>query len=193
MEFTTGHKITRIMASTSRAYEQRETGGTLSSVATEDGATILFETDNGAAGSLVVSQVSPGRKNRLWFSFDGTEASFSFNQERPGTLHIGRTDASTDVPVGPQTLSTPGGRRYAMLPPGHPQGYQDSFNAFVADTYAAVRGQEPEGLPTFRDGLRAALLTDAVVASAAQQSWVTVPTTGNRSLTSSPAVERQKQ
>lgn len=193
MEFTTGHKITRIMASTSRAYEQRETGGTLSSVATEDGATILFETDNGAAGSLVVSQVSPGRKNRLWFSFDGTEAAFSFNQERPGTLHIGRTDASTDVPVGPQTLSTPGGRRYAMLPPGHPQGYQDSFNAFVADTYAAVRGQEPEGLPTFRDGLRAALLTDAVVASSAQQSWVTVPTTGNRSLTSSPAVERQKQ
>jgi predicted dehydrogenase len=195
MEFTTGHRITRIMARTSRAHEQRETGGTLSSVATEDGATLLFDTDKGATGSLVVSQVSPGRKNRLWFSFDGTEASLSFNQERPDTLHIGRTDSSSDIPVGPQTLSTPGGRRYAMLPPGHPQGYQDSFNAFVADTYAAVRDQEPEGLPTFRDGLRAALLTDALVTSAAQQSWVSVPAavTPLDFSESSPAVERQKQ
>jgi predicted dehydrogenase len=195
MEFTTGHRITRLMARTSRAYEQRETHGQLSSVGTEDGATLMFETDKGAIGSLVVSQVSPGRKNRLWFSFDGTEASFSFNQERPDTLHIGRTDSSSEIPVGPQTLSTPGGRRYAMLPPGHPQGYQDSFNAFVADTYAAVQGQKPEGLPTFRDGLRAALLTDALVTSAAQQSWVDVPATGNPldSLKSSPTVERQKQ
>ncbi|MET1089338.1 MAG: Gfo/Idh/MocA family oxidoreductase, partial [Arthrobacter sp.] len=100
MEFTTGHRITRLMARTSRAYEQRETHGQLSSVGTEDGATLMFETDKGAIGSLVVSQVSPGRKNRLWFSFDGTEASFSFNQERPDTLHIGRTDSSSEIPVG---------------------------------------------------------------------------------------------
>ncbi|GAB4100757.1 Gfo/Idh/MocA family oxidoreductase [Sinomonas halotolerans] len=195
MEFTTGHRITRIIARTSRAYEQRETQGTLSSVATEDGATLIFETDRGATGSLVVSQVSPGRKNRLWFSFDGTEASFSFNQERPDTLRIGRPDSSSDVPVGPQTLSTPGGRRYAKLPPGHPHGYQDSFNAFVTDTYAAVQGQEPEGLPTFRDGLRAALLTEAVLTSAAHHAWIDVRPTGNphETLESSSAVERQKQ
>jgi predicted dehydrogenase len=195
MEFTTGHQITRLVATTNRAYDRRETEGQLSTVATEDGATLLFETDQGATGSLVVSQVSPGRKNRLWFSFDGTEASFSFNQERPDTLHIGRTDSSSEVAVGPQTLTTSGGRRYAKLPPGHPHGYQDSFNAFVADVYAAVQGQEPEGLPTFRDGLRAAHLTRALVTSAAQQSWVDVPQadTPRESLTSSSLAERQKQ
>ena len=195
MEFTTGHRITRLVAKTSRAYDERETGGQLSSVATEDGATLLFETDKGATGSLVVSQVSPGRKNRLWFSFDGTEASFSFNQERPDTLHVGGLGSSLEIAVGPQTLTTPGGRRYSKLPPGHPQGYQDSFNSFVADVYAAVHGQAPEGLPTFRDGLRAALLTDAVVTSAAQQSWVDVPRTeaSLELLQSSSAAERQKQ
>jgi predicted dehydrogenase len=195
MEFTTGHRITRLVARTSRAYDQRESGGQLSSVTTEDGATLLFETEKGATGSLVVSQVSPGRKNRLWFSFDGTEASFSFNQERPDTLHVGRTESTSKIAVGPRTLATPGGRRYAKLPPGHPQGYQDSFNAFIADVYAAVQGQEPEGLPTFRDGLRAALLTDALVSSAAQQSWVDVPSVDNplEVLRSSSAVERQKQ
>ncbi|MCP9000559.1 Gfo/Idh/MocA family oxidoreductase [Pseudarthrobacter sp. RMG13] len=195
MEFTTGHRITRLVAKTSRAYDQRKTGGRLSSVATEDGATLLFETDKGATGSLVVSQVSPGRKNRLWFSFDGTEASFSFNQERPDTLHVGTTESSSEIAVGPQTLTTPGGRRYAKLPPGHPQGYQDSFNSFVADVYAAIQGLTPEGLPTFRDGLRAALITDAVVASAAQQTWVDVSGTDApfELLKSSSAAERQKQ
>ncbi|WP_416402975.1 Gfo/Idh/MocA family protein [Arthrobacter sp. LFS091] len=195
MEFTTGHRITRIMARTGRAYDKRETRGQLSAVATEDGATLLFDTDKGATGSLVVSQVSPGSKNRLWFSFDGTDASFSFNQESPDTLHIGRVDSTSAVPVGPQTLTTRGGRHDAKLPPGHPQGYQDSFNAFVADTYAAVRGHKPEGLPTFHDGLRAAHLTEAVVTSAREESWVDVrvPEYTLESPMPSPALERTMQ
>ncbi|MDR6986949.1 putative dehydrogenase [Paenarthrobacter nitroguajacolicus] len=195
LEFTTGHRLTRLAAKTSRAYDQRETDGQLASVATEDGAALLFETDQGATGSLIVSQVSPGRKNRLWFSFDGTEASFSFNQEQPDTLRVGRADSTSDISVGQHTLTTPGGRRYAKLPPGHPQGYQDSFNAFVADVYATVDGHEREGLPTFRDGLRAALLTEAVITSSAQQSWVDVPSVDDfHALLKPPSlVERHKQ
>ena len=62
-----------------------------------------------------------------------------------------------------------------MLPPGHPQGYQDCFNAFVTDNYAAIRGEAPDGLPTFADGLRAAVLTDAVITSSTTSTWVEVP------------------
>ena len=51
-------------------------------------------------------------------------------------------------------------------------GYQDAFNAFVRDAYAAIRGEAPEGLPTFADGLRAARLTEAVLASAATGDWI---------------------
>jgi hypothetical protein len=36
------------------------------------------------------------------------------------------------------------------------QGYLDAFNAFIADTYRAVRGDTPDGLPVFEDGCRAA-------------------------------------
>ena len=54
-------------------------------------------------------------------------------------------------------------------------GYQDAFDAFVADAYAAVTGAVPDGLPTFGDGLRAAVLTDAVLASAADDRWIEVP------------------
>jgi predicted dehydrogenase len=142
---------------------------------TEDGAAVLFDTDRGASGSVVVSQASPGRKNRLWFSFDGPLASYSFDQELPDSLWVGGQRVNQVIPRGPDTLSAPAAS-YARLPAGHPQGYQDCFNAFVADVYAAVSGQKPDGLPAFTDGLRAAVLTAAVVESAANSSWVEVPT-----------------
>jgi predicted dehydrogenase len=193
MEFTTGHRITRLVSTTSRAFPQRVSEGGMADVETEDGATLLFETDKGATGSLVVSQVSPGRKNRLWFSFDGTEASFSFNQEQPDILWIENARGSTRLPSGPDTLSSRESQRHARLPAGHPQGYQDSFNAFVGDVFAAARGEYVDGLPTFRDGLRAAQITRAVVDSAAASSWVEVPGLNTRSTFSNElTLEKQR-
>jgi predicted dehydrogenase len=136
---------------------------------------VLFETDRGATGSVVVSQVSPGRKNRLWFSFDGPVASYVFDQEVPDALWVGGVTENRIVPRGPDTLTSAAARSYARLPAGHPQGYQDSFTAFVSDVYSAVAGQKPDGLPTFTDGLRAAVLTQAVMDSAHDQTWVEVP------------------
>ena len=65
--------------------------------------------------------------------------------------------------------------RASRLPTGHPQGYQDSFTAFVGDVYAAVVGEKPDGLPTFEAGLRATRITAAVVESARSGNWVNVP------------------
>ena len=72
--------------------------------------------------------------------------------------------------------SPPAAARFASLPAGHPQGYADCFDAFVADFYEAVRGGAlPEGTPTFADGLRAASITDAVLASSSRDGeWVDV-------------------
>jgi predicted dehydrogenase len=172
MEFTTGHRITRLTATMNTAFKDRSGGS--GEPATEDGAVVLFETDRGAVGSVVVSQVSPGRKNRLWFSFDGTRASYSFDQELPDSLWIGAAAENRVVMRGPETFSH-SGAAYVTLPAGHPQGYQDAFNAFVADAYAGAAGLTPDGLPTFTDGLRAATITQAVVDSSIRRSWVDVP------------------
>ena len=174
MEFVTGHRIVSLTAATGNAFpERRVGGGDWGTVGTEDGAAVLFVTDQGARGSVVVSQVSPGRKNRLWFSFDGSLASYAFDQELPDSLWVGGLAGSHVVPRGPDTLSK-AAAGYARLPAGHPQGYQDSFNAFVADTYAAIAGSRPDGLPRFADGLRAAVVTQAVVDSARDHAWVEV-------------------
>lgn len=174
VEFVSGHRIVRLLARLMTAHDARGPGDDPARVGTEDAAAVIFETDQGALGSVVISQVSPGRKNRLWFSLDGSDASLSVNQELPESLWVGTRDGALLVPRGSR-LASKAARAYDVLPAGHPQGYQDCFNAFVADTYTAIGGGSSDGLPSFADGLRAAQITDAVLASAASGSWVEVP------------------
>ncbi|MCX4404323.1 Gfo/Idh/MocA family oxidoreductase [Streptomyces sp. NBC_01764] len=175
VEFVSGHRITRLSARTGIAHTGRRTpSGNSEYTGTEDMAAVHFETDRGALGSAVISQVTHGRKNRLWFSLDGDLASLSFDQELPDTLWIGGPDHTQVVSSG-SPEAAPGSAPYRIVPAGHPQGYQDCFTAFVRDTYAAMEGEQPDGLPTFTDGLRAAALTEAVLASAASRAWVDVP------------------
>ena len=185
-EFVSGHRITRLSARTltavterrraerQRAFAAGDGAGELRPVGTEDAAVVQFETDQGALGTTVISQISAGRKNRLWLELDGAEQALAFDQENPESLWLGRREAATLVRRDPEHLS-PAAARLATLPAGHPQGYADCFDLFVADVYAAARGEGfPDGVPGFEDGLRAAQITDAVLASAREERWIDV-------------------
>jgi len=198
-EFVTGHRIVRLNATRRTTVPHRGgqpgaasftgaspgTGGAREVIRTEDAAVVSFETDRAAIGSVVISEVSAGRKNRLWLEVDGSRASVAFDQEQPETLWIGRPEYAQQLARDPATLA-PGAARYANVPAGHPQGYQDCFNSFVRDVYDAVRGDEvADGLPTADDGWRSATVVDAVLAAASQPGWTAVPlaTTGSASTT----------
>lgn len=140
---------------------------------TEDTVAMTVEMSGGAIGSILVSQLAPGRKNGLVIEIAGAEESLRFAQEQPEQLWVGRRVGSQLLMRDPDTLS-PDAARLCTVPAGHPQGYQDAFNAFVADSYAVFAGQEREGVPTLADGVRAALLTEAVLKSAAERAWVEV-------------------
>jgi len=181
VEFVTGQRITRLTARLSTALaERRRTAGAafttrggsgpVASVDTEDIAVVLFETDGGAVGTVTVSQVSPGRKNRLWFEVDGSAAAVAFSQEEPERLWVGGRDSSMLLTRG-SPANSEASRRFDRLPAGHPQGYLDCFEAFVSDAYRAIAGEEPEGLPRFADGWRSVRITEAVLASARRGDW----------------------
>jgi len=185
-EFVTGHRITRLCARTKTAVAERiksdahaafqsvNGDGETRAVGTEDAAIVQFETDQGAVGSTVISQISAGRKNRLWLEVDGATEALTFCQEEPEELWVGRRESVTLIKRDPEHMSAPA-QRYAVLPPGHPQGYADSFDAFVAEVYEAIEtGTPADGMPQFADGLRAARLTDAVLRSAREERWVDV-------------------
>ncbi|GAB3701867.1 Gfo/Idh/MocA family oxidoreductase [Nocardiopsis oceani] len=173
LEFVTGDRITSVSAQTSRIAENRGANGGRA-VTTEDLVTFQFATGRGAVGSAVISQVSPGRKNQLVLEVSGTEGSLRFDQERPETLWAGGRGRTETISRDDPALS-PDAARFITLPVGHPQGYQDCFNALIADTGAAISGKEPEGLPVFADGLRAAVIAESVLASAQERRWVEVP------------------
>jgi predicted dehydrogenase len=185
-EFVSGHRITRLSARTftvvpervkaggRKAFQAGDNDGEMRPVTTEDAAMVIFETDAGAMGSVVISQVSAGRKNRLWIEVDGADAAVAFDQEHPEELWLGRRERLEIVRRDPAALA-PAAARFAVLPAGHPQGYGDCFDAFIAGFYSAVEsGSAPDGMPQFTDGLRATQITDAVLTSAREQAWVDV-------------------
>jgi predicted dehydrogenase len=184
-EFISGHRITRLCATTATAHPERtraagrnsfatsvDAGPEKRKVETEDAAIVQFATDKGGVGSVVISQVSPGRKNRLWLELDGATEALAFDQEHPEILWCGRRESATLLRRDPASM-TPQAARLATLPSGHPQGYADCFDGFVADVYDAIRtGTPAEGMPGFADGLRAARITEAVLESAGSDGWV---------------------
>jgi len=146
-------------------------------VRTEDVATVLVRTSDGVLGTLTVSQVSAGRKNRLWFELDGAWASAVFDQEQPETAWLGGQDGARVIVRDPQHGSAEQ-RRLSRLPAGHTQGYADCFTSFVADAHTTIRsGIAPDGLPTGADGLRSARIVEAVLRSADTLAWTDVPDT----------------
>ncbi len=193
VEFVTGDRLAAVCAELVTALPERRSGGEhmhafesgakhggrRRSVTTEDVAIVMFRTVAGVSGSVVISQISSGRKNRLFIEVAGAEATLAFDQEQPETLWVGRRDASEIVHRDAAHLD-PSAAAYATVPPGHPQGYQDCFDAFVADSYRAVEAgsvDAVDGLPSFADGVRAALITEAVLRSAATRRWEDVDPT----------------
>lgn len=166
VEWVSGERLASVCASISTVVPGRPT---------EDSAMVLIRTESGVAGSVVVSQVSAGRHNRLWFELDGEYGSAVFDQENPEQIWLGK-DCGAQLVARTPNLGSPEQRRLSVLPAGHPQGFAQCFEAFVADSYAAWSGDLCEerraGLPTFADGLRAARIVDAVLRSAATSSWV---------------------
>ncbi|MEA9580398.1 Gfo/Idh/MocA family oxidoreductase [Xanthomonas nasturtii] len=161
-------------ALTGQSFSTPTAGGAVQAVASEDVAAAMFRTGAGTLASLTVSQVSAGRRNRLWFEIDGARASVAFNQEDAERLWIGLPDQREEIFVRGPGAGSAEQRRLSTLPAGHAQGYGNCFEAFVADTYRAIEGERPEGLPTFEDGVRSALIVDRVITSARTRAWTAI-------------------
>lgn len=185
VEWVSGERFTEVSAAFDTVIAQRSTdtgqsfttavaGGAMQAVASEDVAAAMFRTGAGTLASLTVSQVSAGRHNRLWFEIDGARASVAFNQEDAERLWIGLPEQREEVFVRGPGAGSAEQRRLSLLPAGHAQGYGHCFEAFVADTYRAIEGERPEGLPTFEDGVRSAQIVDRVIASARTRAWTAI-------------------
>ncbi len=146
-------------------------------ITTDDYASVLFHLEGDLRGVMTVSQVSAGRKTRLWYEIDGTEGSLSWNSEEPNTLWIGRRNqACEELPKDPALMSEDT-RRYAVYPGGHAEGYPDTFVQLFRDFYhyiATGDWKAPRTFPTFETGHEEMLLCEAIERSSQERVWKSV-------------------
>jgi predicted dehydrogenase len=146
-------------------------------VESDDFASVSFHLGERARGTMTASQVSAGRKNRLCIEIYGTEASVAWDQERPDELWIGRRNAPNQTIIKDPSLLLAGAQRFADLPGGHSEGYDDTFKQVFRRFYASIL--DPDSTPEYpqmEDGLRQMKLLDAVLTSSRSRSWIDLPT-----------------
>lgn len=147
---------------------------------TEDYATVLLRFENGARGALTVSQVSAGRKNRLFFEIDGSKSSLVWDSERPNELFIGHRERPNELLLKDPSLLAPEARRIASYPGGHNEGFPDTFKQLYSTFYRYLNAGDftarPD-FPAFADGHYELVLGEAILQSAREQKWIDVPAT----------------
>jgi predicted dehydrogenase len=148
-------------------------------MATEDLAHILLHFEGGSRGSLVVSQVSAGRKNSLRFEVDGSRAALAWDSERNEELWLGHRGEPNEHLLRDPALLAPEARSRTGLPGGHAEGFAETFKELYRAVYTAVAAGGPPGAPdypTFADGHWENVLGDAVALSNRERRWVEVTT-----------------
>jgi predicted dehydrogenase len=146
---------------------------------TEDLAHILLRFGDGTRGSLVVSQVSAGRRNSLRFEVDGSGGSLAWDSERNEELWLGHRGRPNELLPRDPSLFAPEARARTGLPAGHAEGFAETFKELYRAVYtAAASGAPPDepDYPTFADGHWENVLGDAVTLSNHERRWVEVTT-----------------
>ena len=142
---------------------------------TEDFGMVMLHLGDRARGAFTVSQMSAGRKNRFAIEIFGTKAGLAWDQEQPDTLWVGHRNEPNQIIIKDGSLFYPEAAKFADLPGGHSEGYDDSHKQVFKNFYAKIADPSiPVNYPTFADGLHGMILLEKVAESSAKQAWVTV-------------------
>lgn len=143
---------------------------------TEDHANVLLRFNNGNRGSITVSQVCAGRKNRLSLEIAGSKQTFSWTSEQPNDLWIGKRCGYNGVMMRDPSLFDEESRELISFPGGHNEGFPDTSKQMFKEVYSAIAKNDNTDpmFPTFKDGLRELILCERIIQSNKKQSWVKV-------------------
>jgi predicted dehydrogenase len=146
-------------------------------ISTEDYATILLHYENGVRGVLTVSQVSSGRKNRLFYEINGSKSSLSWDSEKPNELWIGHRTEPNQILMKDPSLLSPEARAVSSYPGGHNEGFADTFKQLYTKVYNYILADDftkTPDFPTFADGHYEMQLCEAIEQSAREKMWVKI-------------------
>ncbi len=142
---------------------------------TEDYASVLFRLEDNTVGTFTVSQTVAGRKNQLVFDVHGSKKSLIWDQESPNQLLIGHRDKPNQLLLRDPSLLSEGVKNMVHYPGGHNEGFADAFKNFFINYYDSINNKKVEcRYATFVDGLYEMKLTEAILKSSNNNSWVEI-------------------
>lgn len=152
------------------------------SVNTEDYASILFNMEDNIKGCLVISQVCPGRKQRIEWEVSGSKRSMAWCGENPNMLWIGQRDGCNKILMKGSNIMDRDVQQYMQYPIGLTEGYPDTLRNIFKKIYEHIEDIKNNNsnktgdidYPTFRDGYEVQLIIDSVLESIADKKWVNV-------------------
>lgn len=171
-QFVTGLELERLSADLDSFVPGRRV---------DDNAHVMLRFADGVKGLLWCSQVAPGVENGLRLRIFGDQGGLEWFQEEPNRLWVTRQGEPKRLYTRNGAGATPGNTALSRIPPGHPEGYLESFANLYAEAAQAIcarrAGQPvpPNLLPTVTDGLRGVSFVDACVRSSARDAaWVSL-------------------
>ena len=172
-QYISGKKVTAVSALFGRFNPERvlaegmtyplssDIKGERVSVISEDAAAINLQYEDGAIGSVLLSEISPGRGNRLSLEVTCEYGNLWWNAEDNNILHTARKGEGVHSEI------------FAFG-----NGFTDTFRTLLENYYAAIASGHPSGeanWPTFDEGAQITALCHAIAESAAQDSrWIRV-------------------
>lgn len=158
MRFVTGREVLSVVSDTRTCYPtRRRPDDETVNVISEDYAGALFALEEGAAGTLTVSEVSPGRKNQLRIEIVGTDGTLAWDSEHVQHLWVGRKDEPNQSVVA-----------------GFPDGFDATFDRLHHEVYRTISGDPPPStsFATFADAHEIVRVCDAMSRSSRERRWI---------------------
>jgi predicted dehydrogenase len=142
---------------------------------TEDFSSMQFTMGAETLGCMTTSQVSVGRKGRLFIEIFGSKCSVSWDAERPEELWIGHRDRPSELLLKDSVLLQENARSFVDMPGGLAEGYGETFKHTFRRFYQVVQDRNAVvDFPTFEDGIRQLQLVDAVIDSSEKHAWTEI-------------------
>jgi predicted dehydrogenase len=149
----------------------------------DDQAAAFLRFDNGAHGTLTVSQISAGEENDLTIGVYGTTGGIHWSHRDPNSLRLLSMEGSARTLRAGNNVAElhTAARVLCRTPAGHPEGFIEAFanlyRMFASDVRAADAGLRavPSSPAPVSAALRGMSFIDAMVrSSSAGQQWVTL-------------------
>lgn len=161
-----------------------EVGAIVPNRIADDYVTCLLRFENGAKGTLWVTNAAAGAEHGLGFKIFGSKGGLEWHQEMPNALRFRKIDDFEQILTRRKDGKLyPEATESIQLEFGHAEGYHEAFSNLYRETADAVRKEKqnqpmdlPSGFPGIEAGIRGVAFVDACLKSKKINDWINLNT-----------------